>query len=324
MIFFYISIAIVSFLTTYILSHFLVPRLKRFGMVGKDVNKPDQPEVAEMGGIAIVAGFTAGLLLAIFFDSFFGFNFNLVYVLAAIITIHSVSFMGIVDDLLDIPQWLKALLPLLAAIPLVALKAAGSTSMSIPIIGTVDFGIFYILILVPIGVAVASNLTNMLAGFNGMETGMGIVIFLTTAILALANGSVEMALISLSMLAALLAFLRFNIFPSKVFPGDVGNLTIGAALATAVIVGNLESAGAILMIPYVIDFFIKAYNKFPSRQWWGDYREGKLHAVEGRARGFAQLVMKLFNGISEQNLVLFFVGLEALFAIAVLVIFLKV
>jgi len=324
MIFFYITIAIVSFLTTYILSHFLVPRLKRFGMVGKDVNKPDQPEVAEMGGIAIVAGFTAGLLLAIFFDSFFGFNFNLVYVLAAIITIHSVSFMGIVDDLLDIPQWLKALLPLLAAIPLVALKAAGSTSMSIPIIGTVDFGIFYILILVPIGVAVASNLTNMLAGFNGMETGMGIVIFLATTVLAFAKGSVEMGLISLSMLAALLAFLRFNIYPSKVFPGDVGNLTIGAALATAVIVGNLESAGAILMIPYVIDFFIKAYNKFPSRQWWGDYREGKLHAVEGRSRGFAQLVMKLFNGISEQNLVLFFVGLEAVFAIAVLVIFLKV
>lgn len=322
MIFFYITIAIVSFLTTYVLSHFLVPRLKRFGMVGKDVNKPDSPEVAEMGGISIVAGFTAGLLLAIFFDSFFGFNFNLVYVLAAIITIHSVSFMGIVDDLLDIPQWLKALLPLLAAIPLVALKAAGSTSMSIPIIGTVDFGIFYILILVPIGVAVASNLTNMLAGFNGMETGMGIVIFLTTAILAFAKGSMEMGLISLSMLAALLAFLRFNIFPSKVFPGDVGNLTIGAALATAVIVGNLESAGAILMIPYVIDFFIKAYNKFPSRQWWGDYREGKLHPVEGKARGFAQLVMKLFNGISEQNLVLFFVGLEAVFAIAVLVIFL--
>jgi len=322
MLFYYIAIVLVSFLTTYILSHFLVPRLKRFGLVGRDMNKPDRPEVGEMGGIAIVAGFTAGLLLAIFFDSFFGFDFNLVYVLAAIIAIHSVSFMGIVDDLLDIPQWLKALLPLLAAIPLVALKAAGSTAMTIPFIGLVDFGIFYIIVLIPIGVAVASNLTNMLAGFNGMETGMGVVIFSAISLLALMKGSVEMALISLSMLAALLAFLRFNIYPARIFPGDVGNLTIGAALATAVIVGNLESAGAILMVPYIIDFFIKAYNRFPKS--FGEYRDGKLYPPDGKIKGLVHFVMKMFNGMNEQNLVLFFVGLEAIFAIAVLVIFLKV
>jgi len=322
MIFFYIAIALVSFFTTFVLSNFLVPRLKCFGLVGRDMNKPDQPEVAEMGGIAIVAGFTAGLLLAIFFDSFFGFNFNLVYVLAAIIAIHSVSFMGIVDDMLDIPQWLKALLPLFAAIPLVALKAAGSTAMNIPFVGLVDFGILYILVLIPIGVAVASNLTNMLAGFNGMEAGMGVVIFFTTTVLALAKGSMEMALISLSMLAAMFAFLRFNMYPAKIFPGDVGNLTIGAALATAVIIGNLESVGAILMVPYVIDFFIKAYNRFPKS--FGEYRDGKLYPPGGKIKGLVHFVMKMFNGISEQRLVLFFVGLEAIFAIAVLVIFLKV
>lgn len=317
---YYLLIALVSFLATFVLSHFLIPRLKRFGMTGKDVNKPDRPEVAEMGGIAIVAGFTSGILLAIFFNTFFGFDFNLVNVLAALITIHSVAFMGVVDDLIDIPQKYKALLPLFAAIPLVAVKAAGSTSVAIPFLGVVNFGMFYILVLIPIGVAVASNLTNMLAGFNGMEAGMGAVIFLAMGILAIKDGSVEMLLISLSMLAALLAFLHFNIYPSKAFPGDVGNLTIGAALATAVIIGNFESAGAILVIPYVMDFFIKAYNRFPSSQWWGEYRDGKLYPVEGKVRGFAQLVMKKFNGISEQNLVRFFIGFEALVAAALLAI----
>lgn len=321
MIFYYIAIALISFVTCYVLTHFLVPRLKRFGMVGRDMNKPNQPDVAEMGGIAIVAGVTAGLLVAIFFNTFFGFDFNLIYVLAAIITIHSVSFMGIVDDLLDIPQWLKALLPLAAAIPLVALRAAGSTSMHIPIIGMVDFGIFYILILIPIGVAVASNLTNMLAGFNGMETGMGIVIFSALSVLAIAKGSVEMSAISLSMLAALLAFLIFNAYPAKIFPGDVGNLTIGAAIATAVIIGNIESAGAILMLPYVVDFFIKVYNRFPKS--FGEYRDGKLYPANGKVKGLVHFVMKISNGISEKWLVRLFIGIEAIVAIIVLVAYLR-
>ena len=122
--------------------------------------------------------------------------------------------------------------------------------------------------LIPVGVAVASNLTNMLAGFNGLEAGMGIVVFGAMTILAVAHGSTDMALISISMMAALAAFMVFNKNPSSVFPGDVGNLTIGAALAAAVIIGNFDTAGAILMIPYVIDFFIKAYNRFPLSKWW--------------------------------------------------------
>lgn len=100
----YVLIILFSFLVTLALSKVLIPRLKRFGIIGNDVNKPDKPEVAEMGGIAIVAGFTAGILLAIIFNTFFGFEFQLVPLLAGIITIQSLAFIGIVDDLVDIPS----------------------------------------------------------------------------------------------------------------------------------------------------------------------------------------------------------------------------
>lgn len=319
----YLAVGLFSFLVTYLLSYKLVPRLKRFGIVGHDVNKPDKPEVAEMGGFGIVAGFTAGLLLAIFISSFNSLEFNLVNVLAAIITIHALAFIGIVDDLLDMPQWTKAVFPLVAAIPLVAVRAAGSTAINVPFVGLVDLGIFYILILIPIGVAVSSNLSNMLAGFNGMEAGMGVIVFGGMTILSFVHGSTEMALLFISMLGALLAFLRFNWFPAKVFPGDVGNLTIGAVLAAGVIIGNLEMAGALMMVLYVVDFFIKGINRFPSRNWWGEYKDGKLYPPEGKVRGFAQLVMKKFNGISERNLTLLFVGLQVVVAIVVVLLFSK-
>lgn len=306
------AIAIISFFVTLIFTHMLIPRLKRFGIVGKDMNKPGMPEVAEMGGIAVVAGFTAGVLLAVLANSFFGFDFNLTYVLAALITIHSIAFIGIVDDLLDVPQWLKAILPLFAAVPLIVVKAAGSTILNVPFVGAIDFGIFYILVLIPIGVAVASNLTNMLAGFNGMESGMGIVIFLFASLFAISTNNMPATIVFVSILGALVGFIRYNWYPARIFMGDGGTLTIGAALAVGVIIGNMESIGAILLIPYVIDFFIKLYNRFPSKNWWGVNKNGKLYPPENKVRGFAQLVMKMSNGISEQRLVMFFVLLEVI------------
>lgn len=319
----FVFLFLLSFATTYLLTKLMIPRLRKANICGMDMNKPEKPDIPEMGGIAIVAGLTAGILAAVFLQSFNTFPFNLLYILAALITIHSLAFIGIVDDLLDIPQYVKAFLPLFAAIPLVAMAAAASTEMTIPFIGTVDFGIFYIVILVPVGVAVAANLTNMLAGFNGIESGMGIVIFATMILIAAINGNIEMLILFVPMLAALLAFFIFNKYPARIFPGDVGTLTIGAVLAAGVIIGNMESAGALLLLPYVFDFFIKLINRFPSSKWWGDYKAGKLYPMDGKVRGFAQLVMALFNGISEKNLVLFFISLEILIALFVLWLYIR-
>jgi UDP-N-acetylglucosamine--dolichyl-phosphate N-acetylglucosaminephosphotransferase len=323
MILYFIACAIIAFIVAVVLTNLLIPRLMRAGMVGKDENKLGNPEVAEMGGLAIVAGFSAGLLLAIFFSSFFSLEFNLVYILAALITIHTIAFIGIVDDLLSIPQWMKAILPLFAAVPLIAVKAAGSTAIALPLLGVVDFGVIYIIVLVPLAIAVCSNLTNMLAGFNGLEGGMGAVMFAAMAVVAAGTGSSEMLILSLSMLGALLGFLVFNIFPAKVFPGDVGTLTIGVVLASTVIIGNLESAGVILMLPYIVEFFLKAINRFPHTHQ--EIRSGgRLYPKDGKVRGLVHVVMKAFGGLTERNLVYFFLALESVFAFIVLALYLRV
>ena len=306
--------------TAFCLTSFAMPavirKMKAAMIVGHDVNKPGRPEVAEMGGLGIVMGVVGALLLAMAMNTFFGYSLNLNEIMAAMLTMVIIALIGIFDDLFDMRKDVKTLLPMIASLPLVALAAAGSTAVSLPFIGSLDFGIFYIIVLIPLGVTVAANLTNMLAGFNGMEAGMGSVIFACVALLAVANGSTEMGLISVAMLGALLAFLRFNWYPARVFIGDIGTLLIGGALAVAVIVGNLESAGAILVIPYLLDFVIKAKNRFPSTQWWGECgKDGKLRPLGGKVRGLCQLVMKMTGGITERKMVLLFIAAEGLFAL---------
>ena len=205
-------------------------------------------------------------------------------------------------------QWVKAIIPLIAALPLMAIKV-GDTTMSIPFIGQVDFGILYSLVLVPIGVTVAANAVNMLAGFNGSEVGMGIIAAGSLAIIAYSLGETTALLILLAALGALLATLYYNWYPAKVFVGDTGTLSIGAIIASAVIIGNFETAGVIIIIPYAIDFLIKAKNRFPKS--FGVYHNGKLYCPKSGVVGLGQLIMKVTGGISERNLTLILMGIEA-------------
>jgi UDP-N-acetylglucosamine--dolichyl-phosphate N-acetylglucosaminephosphotransferase len=229
-----------------------------------------------------------------------------------------VVIIGVFDDLISIRQWIKAIIPVFAALPLMALKE-GYSMMRIPFVGMIDFGIFYPLVLVPLGITGAANAVNMLAGFNGLEVGMGVVAVGALAVIAYLIGQTTALIILLAALGALIAALYYNWYPAKVLVGDVGTLTIGAVIASAVIVGNYETAGAIIIIPYVVDFLIKAKNRFPYS--FGIYREGKLYCPDGGAVGLAQLIMKVCGGISERNLVLVLMGIEAVFGVIAILLY---
>lgn len=314
----------VAFLCAYWVMPFLIKKLLFAGITGKDVHKKGGPEIPEMGGLAVVVGFIAGIMAAVAMYTFFGLQFDLTRVLIGLITVLIMALIGIFDDLFEMRQSVKAILPVFAAFPLMAVHA-GDTVMNLPFIGMVDFGLAYVIILVPLGVTVASNLTNMLAGFNGLESGLGAIMTGTIAIIALTQvgtnvNAVDALVICAAMCGALLAFTRFNWFPAKVFPGDVATLVIGAALASAVIVGNMEAAGAILVVPHVVDFFIKAAHRMP-KTFGVLGKGGKLYCPQDGPKGLGQLVMKLTGGLREKQLVLILLLVELLVALVTIRLF---
>jgi len=216
------------------------------------------------------------------------------------------------------PQKVKAFMPIFAALPLIVIEE-GSTFMRIPFLGNVNFGLLYTLVKIPSEVTIAANAVNMLAGFNGLEVGMGIIAVGSLAIIAYLMGKISVLLILLAALGALLATLCFNWYPAKILVGDVGTLSIGAIIAAAVTMGNFEIAGAILLIPYIVDFLIKAKNHFPYS--FGVYRGGKLYCPEGGPVGLGQLIMKVCGGISERNLVLVLMGIEVVCGVVAILLY---
>lgn len=307
----------VSFSATYWVMPYIIRKLSSAGLVGGDMHKKGCPPIPNMGGLGIAVGFIAGILAAVGMYTFLGLEMNLTHILIGFMTVLIMALVGVFDDLFDMRQFVKAVLPVFAALPLMAISA-GSTTMVIPYVGPVDFGFWYVVILVPLGVTVASNLTNMLAGFNGLESGLGAIMTGAIAFIALTqlganHGAGNALLLMASMCGALVAFTKFNWFPAKVFPGDVGTLVIGASIASAVIVGNMEAAGAILVVPHVLDFFIKLRHGMPKT--FGKLKGNKLLCPKEGPKGLGQFVMDKTHGLSEKSLVLLLLLFELLFAL---------
>lgn len=320
----FISVAfLLSFFVTLVATPVIIKATLDAGMIGRDLHKPSKPIVSELGGLAMAAGIIVALLFAISANSFatlkgiFQTNVNVVYMLAALCTVLLIELIGFTDDVLGVRHKIKFLLPLAAALPLMAVKIASLHPLSIPFIGPIGFitPLIYVAILIPLGLTAATNLTNVFAGFNGIEAGMGAVMAAALALIGWHTGSIEVTLLGVAMLGVTLAFLRYNWYPSKIFPDDVGTLLMGVMVGTTAIVGGIEMAGVILLLPYIIDFiFYKIPNRLPSTGWGGVLREGKLYC-DGKPVHLAQAVMKATGGIKEKDLVLIFIAIEAVLAL---------
>jgi len=289
---------VVSFITTLLLTKLWIRAAKRFGLTGKDMNKLNGKQVAEEGGIAVLFGTVAGIFAYIFFKTFFlKTETHITLIFAVICSLLFAGFLGFIDGILGwkkgLKQWQKPFLTLPAAIPLMVLDAGHST-MTLPLIGLVNLGIFYPLIFVPIGIMGAANGFNMFAGMNGLEAGMGAVILSALGTIALFTNQPWLALIAFATVAALLAFMLFNKYPAKVFPGDVLTYSVGALIAMLAILGNMEKAALVLFTPYFIELVLKARYKFKVESFCTPQPDGTLKVPE-KIGSLTHIYAKIFK-----------------------------
>src|SRR3989338_7570256 len=98
---------IISALATFLVTPWLIRYLRRIGLVVKDQNKENKPLVPLSGGLAVLFGILAGLLIFIFYRTFFidvskGLvldDKNLMLIFASIISLFIISLVGFLDDL---------------------------------------------------------------------------------------------------------------------------------------------------------------------------------------------------------------------------------
>jgi UDP-N-acetylglucosamine--dolichyl-phosphate N-acetylglucosaminephosphotransferase len=278
---------------TFILIPLIIPKLKARGIIGKDLNKPGSPEVAEMGGIAVVIGFFAGVSAVIALDGIE--NINLLNV--SLSAIMGAALVGMMDDIFDMNQRFKAFLPFVLALPFGSMVLP---VIAIPHVIDLDFGPFMI-IAAAFAVTCAANAANMLEGFNGLGTGLGIIMALTLVILSLVHNRLDGIYLLIPLLGALVGFLWFNKFPAVIFPGDTMMLFMGATLAAAGMLSSLHVQTVFIFMPMIVEFFLKLRGRFTGENYSTTTSNGYLE-YHGRIESLTHIFMRT-NKLTEKQLV---------------------
>lgn len=249
----YFTIVFISgFLVTLFVIPILIKFMKKKGYVGYDIHKNAKPEVAESGGLSILLGISVASGLLIFFFPIF-INEILIFLFTAILA----GMIGFIDDRKKLRSRYKILLTIFTGSIIFLANFFGFINISspfFPFIGQLRITIIYP-ILIPLIVAVFANSVNMLEGYNGEGSGTCLIAICFIFICGLLWNSAETILLALPLIAVLIPFFLYNKYPAKIFPGDVGTLSLGAMIACIALIGSIEVAVFCALLIHIFNSF---------------------------------------------------------------------
>jgi UDP-GlcNAc:undecaprenyl-phosphate/decaprenyl-phosphate GlcNAc-1-phosphate transferase len=194
-----------------------------------------------LGGMAVYFAFALTVL----------FNFNFSRELKGVaLGATAVVLVGIVDDLLDLPAWLKL------AGQVAAAAIAMWWGVILHLVPNWFPGFVWLnLALTLLWFLTVTNAMQFLDGMDGLATGLGVIGGVFFSITALQTGQRFLMFLSAALVGACLGFLPYNFRPggARIFLGDGGASFIGFTLAGLAVMGEWAQNGLVgLLTPTLI------------------------------------------------------------------------
>jgi len=223
---------ILSFITAFILTYFAIPQVIHVARVKNLCDEPGERRshtvsTPSLGGVAIFAGVIFSIILWTPFDVFG----DLQYILCSFIIIFLI---GAKDDILPISPTNKLIGEVFAAAILVFKSNVMVTSLhgifgitTLPEPLSIVLSIFTILVII--------NAFNLIDGINGLSGSIGTLISITLGSWFFLIDRIDLAIVAYATAGAVIAFLKYNFTPAKIFMGDTGSLLVGLVCSILVI-----------------------------------------------------------------------------------------
>ena len=242
------------FLIAFIISLAITPIIIRIvirkGITARALDKTDgERDVPLLGGISIFIAFTIstslafllsrGKLLGEYDIHFLGLITGSVIILA----------LGIYDDIRGIKAPIKLLFQTLAAVIMI-LCGYNLGIITNPFGGQIELGLWGVPITI-LWIVGLTNAFNLIDGLDGLACGVAGIAGLTLFFCSL-DGPPFMPIIVIGLVGACFGFLRYNLYPARIFLGDTGSLLLGFILAAVSIQSSFKTtAGIALILPLI-------------------------------------------------------------------------
>lgn len=235
-----------SFGLTLWFSHFLLRYVDPSFFIDKQSSsKLHQKPRSRYGGIAF--GIVSIVLAALSINNAGDYNW---YLMAGIFII----LLGAIDDHFSISWWLKLLVQIFIGLMIIVHFFPEINKFTF--LGTIEiFDKNYIIPFFLFWFLGIINSINLIDGLDGLAGGVTIIIAFFCSVLGYFVGGPAFMHLNIIISASLLAFLHFNLQPSRFFMGDSGSLFLGFHLAVMPIMmfcSKGKIAGDINFTPFIL------------------------------------------------------------------------
>ncbi len=277
-----------------------------------DQHKADRPLIPNGLGVLYVL-FTTVYLFLLYFSGIIKNPTDVSAPISAPLTLAACilfgGFMGLLDDWMDLKWRYKAFMPLIAALPLIYFAISNPltrTSISLPLVGTIQFGAVYFYLIIPLIVMIVTNTVNQLGGLNGLETVCPAIVII--GLMAMSPSYILM--VGPLIFWLVLAYLNVR---GKIFVGNSGSFAIGITIASFAIISDLKVDLLISILPYIFNSSIILLSVFFTRKKAGVLVEGgRLHADNRRS---LVTVITYHRPLTERRVVQIIAIIVALFTL---------
>ncbi len=238
---------VIAFFSVYGLTPIVIRALEKRNITVVDVNKKEKTMIARPGGLSIIVGIEMSLIILYVF-------FPISEILAVILTTFFAFLVGLIDDKKTMGGWFKPLALAFCAAPILLLGAYDS-NLDFPLFGSVKIPLLY-MALVVFMIPIMGNTINSIDVLNGVASGFTTIASFSLSICLFILQNYEIGIVCLCLAFSSLAFYKYHKFPSRIFPGDSGAITFGAAYGAIAIIGGVEVIAAVAILPAIINSFL--------------------------------------------------------------------
>ena len=235
-----------------VISFAATPVIKAFAQkvgaidVPRDARRVHDHPIPRMGGLAIFLGFVLSVVLFVEISK---------PVQGILLGAVLIVIVGALDDILNLPAWVKLLFQIIAAVIAVLHGIVIETFTNPFIFGNMErlpLNGFSIPVTI-VWIVIITNSVNLIDGLDGLAAGVSSISGLTMLIIALLVADRNVALLLAALVGACIGFLPFNFNPAKIFMGDTGALLLGYVLSTASILGLFKFYAVVsFAVPFLV------------------------------------------------------------------------
>lgn len=228
----------------------MVPFLARWALDTGTLDTPDARKVhnkaiPRIGGVAICMGWLFSMLVYV------DMTREIRGILAGTLIIF---FTGLIDDLYGLSPKRKFMGQIAACLVTmfvghIQITTLGDIFGGSPVTLSPWLGVPFTVLTV----AGVVNAFNLMDGLDGLAGGISVIALTAFMILGYQSGNLMTMALCAALLGAILGFLKYNLYPARVFMGDTGSLVVGFVIAfLAILITQSPGSNVAPIIPVLI------------------------------------------------------------------------